>query len=84
VEKLTRIDRAESALKRLGFRQCRVRDHGTVARPEIEPAQLSQVLAQRTAVVAAIKTAGFDYVSLDLEGFRSGSMNEVIAAKPKT
>ena len=84
VEKLTRIDRAESALKLLGFRQCRVRDHGTVARLEIEPAQLAQVLAQRTVVVAAIKNAGFGYVSLDLEGFRSGSMNEVITVKPQT
>lgn len=81
LEKLTRIDRAESALKALGFRQCRVRDHGTVARIEIESAMLPGLLEARETVVAALKRAGFAYVSLDLEGFRSGSMNEVVTAK---
>jgi uncharacterized protein len=78
VEKLTRIDMAESALKALGFRQCRVRDHDTVARVEIETALLPKLLGIRDEVVRAMKKAGFSYVSLDLEGFRSGSMNEVI------
>jgi uncharacterized protein len=78
LEKLTRIDRAESALKKLGFRQCRVRDHGDVARVEIDPALLHDLLAIRDQVSSAIKKAGFNYVSLDLDGFRSGSMNEVI------
>ena len=82
LEKLTRIDKAESALKQLGFRQCRVRDHGTVARVEIETAMLPSLLAIRETVVAAVKKAGFSYVSLDLEGFRSGSMNEVITTDP--
>ena len=77
LEKLSRIDRAESALKSLGFRQCRVRDHGTVARIEIEAALLPLLLEQRSTVVTALKQAGFAYISLDLEGFRSGSMNEV-------
>jgi uncharacterized protein len=77
LEKLSRIDRAESALKSLGFRQCRVRDHGTVARIEIEAALLPLMLEQRSTVVTALKQAGFAYISLDLEGFRSGSMNEV-------
>ena len=81
VEKLTRIDQAESALKALGFRQCRVRDHGTVARVEIEAALLPNLIENRAAVVDALKNAGFNYVSLDLEGFRSGSMNEVVQAK---
>jgi uncharacterized protein len=81
LEKLTRIDRAESALKQLGFRQCRVRDHGTVARIEIEPALLPRLLEIRDQITTALKNAGFSYVSLDLEGFRSGSMNEVIPLK---
>ena len=81
LEKLSRIDRAESALKSLGFRQCRVRDHGTVARIEIEAALLPLMLEQRSTVVTALKQAGFAYISLDLEGFRSGSMNEVKAEK---
>ena len=84
LEKLTRIDRAESALKALGFRQCRVRDHGTVARIEIDPAMVAKLLETREAVVAALKQAGFAYVSLDLEGFRSGSMNEVVQANLKS
>ncbi len=78
LEKLNRIDQAESALKRLGFRQCRVRDHGQVARIEIEPDAMPSMLALRDAVSEALKDAGFSYVSLDLDGFRSGSMNEVI------
>ncbi len=78
LEKLTRIDRAESALKAMGFRQCRVRDHGDVARIEVEPIHLAHLLEIRDQVTTAIQQAGFAYVSLDLAGFRSGSMNEVI------
>lgn len=77
-EKLTRIDRAESALKALGFRQCRVRDHGNVARIEIESALLPSLIEKRLEITAAIKHVGFPYVALDLDGFRSGSMNEVM------
>jgi uncharacterized protein len=58
-----------------------VRDHGTVARVEIETALIPKLLEIREQVVAALKSAGFSYVSLDLEGFRSGSMNEVIQTK---
>lgn len=78
LEKLTRIDQAEAALKALGFRQCRVRDHGAVARIEVEGSQFPQLVERREAIVSALKQAGFSYVSIDLEGFRSGSMNEVI------
>lgn len=74
--KLARIDRAEAALKSHGFRQCRVRDHGSVARIEIDITQLPGLLESRGAVVRALKEAGFTYVALDLEGFRSGSLNE--------
>jgi uncharacterized protein len=81
LERLTRIDRAEAALKALGFRQCRVRDHGDVARIEIEAALLPRLLELRGSVTAAVRSAGFPYVSLDLDGFRSGSMNEVLPLK---
>ena len=80
-EKLTRIDRAESALKSLGFRQCRVRDHGDVARIEIETALLPKMLEKRVQITTTLKQAGFPYVALDLDGFRSGSMNEAIGVK---
>jgi uncharacterized protein len=78
LEKLTRIDKAETALKALGFRQCRVRDHGDVARIEITPALIPALVENREAVSSAVRSAGFSYVSLDLEGFRSGSMNEIL------
>ena len=81
-EKLTRIERAEAALKNLGFRQCRVRDHGTVARIEIDISLLPLLIESREVVVRSIKDAGFSYVALDLEGFRSGSMN-IIGQKLK-
>jgi uncharacterized protein len=82
-EKLKRIDCAEAALKKLGFRQCRVRDHGTVARIELEENALPRVLRMRELVVSAVRQAGFAYVSLDLDGFRSGSMNEIIQTHGK-
>ncbi len=73
---LAQIEAAEAALRRLGFRQLRVRHHGPVARIELEPDDLSQALAQREVIVAALKAAGYTYVALDLAGFRSGSLNE--------
>lgn len=77
-ERLDRIDRAEAALKALGFRQCRVRDHDTVARIEVAAGDMPQLLAAAADVSAALRAAGFAYVALDLEGFRSGSLNETL------
>jgi len=75
VEMLSRIGRAERALKDLGFAQCRVRAHGDVARIEVEPADLARLTETRDAVTAALHGLGFRFVALDLDGFRSGSMN---------
>jgi uncharacterized protein len=77
VEMLSKIGRAEAVLKQLGFRQCRVRVHGEVARIEVEPGDLPKLAepAVRERVVHAMKALGYRYVTLDLEGFRSGSMN---------
>jgi len=80
-EKLARVDRAEKALKQLGFRQCRVRDHGAVARIEVDATKLAVLLDLRDEVIAAVKRAGYAYVAIDLEGFRSGSMNEILSAR---
>ena len=72
---LDRVGRAEAALHRLGFRQVRVRHYGDVARLEFELADLPDAVARRTEVVAAVKSAGYQRVTVDLEGFRSGNLN---------
>lgn len=76
-ERLARIGRAEEAIRQLGFRQFRVRHHGEVARLEIEPEALATALREdlREQLVAAVKAAGYRFVALDLEGYRSGSLN---------
>jgi len=79
-EALARIERAEEALRTLGFAgDVRVRDQGAeLARIEVPPDRLVDLVARRTVVVEALRGAGFRYVTLDLEGFRSGSQNLVI------
>jgi uncharacterized protein len=77
-ELLGRIDRAEAAVRRLGIRELRVRHHGEVARIEIAPADFATLLAHREQIVRELKEIGYLYVALDVEGFRSGSLNEGI------
>jgi uncharacterized protein len=76
VEKLAAVAAAEKALRALGIRQCRVRHHGAVARLEVEPGQLGMAFDLRGDIARAVHAAGFTYVALDLDGFRTGSMNE--------
>ena len=73
--RLAAVEAAESALRALGFGQLRVRHHGDAARLEVETAVLAEVVARRQEVVRAVRAAGFRFVALDLEGFRSGSLN---------
>lgn len=73
---LTSVAQAESALRALGFRQLRVRHYGDLARIELEAGDLSAAVARRDEVVAAVRQAGYRYVTLDLEGFRSGNLND--------
>ena len=82
VEALTRIAQAEEYLHGLGIRQLRVRHHDTIARIEVEPQDFLTLTdeAVREQVVAKFREIGYSYVTLDLQGFRSGSMNEVLAA----
>jgi uncharacterized protein len=75
---LGQIDQAESALRKLGFADLRVRHHDKLARIEVNDDQLDQVLAQRESITAAVKAAGYVYVTLDLQGLRHGSMNEAL------
>jgi pyridinium-3,5-biscarboxylic acid mononucleotide sulfurtransferase len=72
---LSRVERAEAALRALGFAQVRVRHYGDSARVEVDLADLARVVEEREAVVAGVKSAGYRYVTLDLEGFRSGNLN---------
>jgi uncharacterized protein len=79
-EKLRAIEQAETALRGLGFRGCRVRHHDDVARLELARADLARAIEPDTAsaIAAAVKAAGFRFVALDLEGYRTGSLNDRI------
>ena len=79
---LDEVARAESGLRRLGFRALRVRHHGDVARVELPVAELEAALARRDEVVAAVRAAGYRYVTLDLEGLRSGNLNTALLTNP--
>lgn len=74
-EKLAQVERAEEFLRGNGFKQFRVRVHGNLARIEIEPAAFDKLMTLREAVVAEFTACGFDFVALDLQGYRVGSMN---------
>jgi len=74
-EVLDRVARAESALRALGFRQVRVRHYGDVARLELELTEIGRAVDLRQQIVDAVRVAGYRYVTLDLEGFRSGNLN---------
>jgi uncharacterized protein len=77
LERLGQVERAEAALRRLGFRAFRVRHHGDVGRIEMTEEELASAFARRAEIAAAVKGAGFPLAALDLEPFRSGRMNEV-------
>lgn len=78
---LAQVEQGEDALRTLGFRQFRVRHHGEIVRIEIAPDELPRALAPAMAAgfTRIFKALGFTYVTLDLEGFRSGSMNAVLS-----
>jgi uncharacterized protein len=75
VEALRQIESAEASIKALGFKQVRVRHHGDVARIEVEPAEIARLVSEREQVVEALRSAGYKFVSLDLEGYVAGSLN---------
>lgn len=79
-EKLRMVDRAEELLLSLGFRQVRVRIHGTIARIEVLPEELGRIVQEdiRTKIYDTFKALGFSYVTLDMAGYRTGSMNETL------
>ncbi|MCF8565841.1 ATP-dependent sacrificial sulfur transferase LarE [Alicyclobacillus tolerans] len=82
-EKLSMIDRAEAFLMDLGFRQVRVRHHEQTARIEVTPQEMSAIVETAGMVVEKFKEIGFKYVTLDLQGYRTGSLNETLDGKTK-
>ena len=78
--RLSRVERAEALLRSFGLTELRVRDHGDLARVEVPPAALALLVEpdRREVLVAGLRDLGFTYVTLDLEGLRSGSMNAVL------
>ncbi len=83
-EKLQQIERAEAVLRDLGFRVCRVRHHDAVARLEIARDDMARALDPEvaSAIVRAFKEIGYAYVALDLQGYRTGSLNEPLRLRP--
>lgn len=82
-EKLNQVDRGEIFLRSLGFKQFRLRHHGEIARIEITREQFPLMLEKTDQVVQELKACGFTYVTLDLQGYRTGSMNETLSDKEK-
>jgi uncharacterized protein len=79
-EGLRRVDRAEEVLRDLGFEVLRVRDHGDLARIEVLAAEIERAAALRSVIESELKRLGFTFVTLDLAGFRSGSLNSALAS----
>ncbi|MDN5317430.1 MAG: pyridinium-3,5-biscarboxylic acid mononucleotide sulfurtransferase [Thermoanaerobacterium sp.] len=75
------VEKSEEYLLKLGFVGFRVRHHGDIARIELNPDQINMMMDEniRKSVVSKLKEIGFKYVSLDLEGYRTGSMNEAVS-----
>lgn len=82
-EKLERLENAESFVRNLGFDKFRVRDHANIARIELEVSDFTKFIEKRQEVIDEFKALGFSYVTLDLEGFRSGSMDEGLTEEEK-
>ena len=86
VEALTKIAKAEQFLRSKGFKQLRVRHHETIARIAIEPSDFSAITSEplRSEINQEFKNIGYSYITLDLDGFRSGSLNEILSKLGKS
>jgi len=78
IDVVSRIGQAEDYLRGLGVRQVRVRHHGDTARIEVDPDNMAILVVRRHEVVAQLQKLGYTYISLDLQGYRSGSLNETL------
>ncbi|MFC4401902.1 ATP-dependent sacrificial sulfur transferase LarE [Gracilibacillus xinjiangensis] len=77
--KLTKVDRSEAFLKTIGLRQVRVRTHGEIARIEVEPQDMQKLLANHQRVTEKLQSYGYKFVTMDLVGYKSGSMNRALS-----
>ena len=84
-EKLAMVDQAEQLLLDMGFHQLRVRIHDKLARIEVQPSEFEKIMQEenRTKIFHKLKQYGFTYVTLDLQGYRTGSMNETLSAEER-
>jgi len=84
-QRLRQIDRAEGVLRSLGFVEVRVRHHDKMARIEVRPQDIARLVAEpvRSKVVEGLKALGFGFVTIDLQGFRSGSLNESLSSEQR-
>ena len=84
-ERLKQVEEAEAFLRELGFVEFRVRHHGSIARIEVVPADFTRIVDPNHSgqIMAKLKSLGFNYVTLDLQGFRSGSLNEALSEREK-
>ena len=83
VERLAQVEKAEDLLRALGFVEFRVRHHDTLARIEVAEQDMSRILEYQGRIAESIKALGFTYVTMDLQGFRSGSLNESLTHEEK-
>ena len=77
-EGLHRVEKAEELLREMGFKQVRLRHYGTLCRIEVNAADVEALVKKRNLIVAKLKPLGYNYITVDLEGYRTGSLNEVI------
>ena len=82
-QKLKQVEDAEEFLKTLGFVEFRLRHHDYIARLEVHNEDLARVIAMREKIVEKLKSLGFKFVTIDLEGFRTGSLNELLSEEDK-
>lgn len=80
-EKLTMIDKAEQFLMDIGFRQVRVRQHEKLARIEVLPEDIQRLASFNQMIVSKLKSFGYAYVTMDLQGYRTGSLNETVETR---
>ncbi|SEA34637.1 uncharacterized protein SAMN05421743_10480 [Thalassobacillus cyri] len=78
IEKLRRIDKSEQVVRSTGIRQVRVRTHGEIARIEVEPQDMPVLLQHHSEITAKLQEFGYTYVTMDLSGYKSGSMNKTL------